>query len=142
GNFGNGKINAFDPATGSLVGTLQDSAGNPISIEGLWGLIFGNGGNGGDTRTLYFAAGIAGTNSVEDHGLFGSISAVAPTFASVTNKGIAAGLSWVGGTAPFLLQKKVNPSDPSWVNVLTTTNRSMTLAEESAAGFFRLQGLT
>ncbi len=142
GNFGDGKINAFDPATGSFLGTLQNPDGNPISIQALWGLIFGNGGNGGDTRTLYFAAGIAGTNAIEDHGLFGSISAVAPTFTGVTNKGIAAELSWVGGTAPFLLQKKVSLADAAWVNVLTTTNRSMTLAEESAAGFFRLQGLT
>jgi uncharacterized protein (TIGR03118 family) len=142
GNFGNGKINAFDPATGTQLGTLQDPAGNPIQIQGLWGLIFGNGGSGGDTRTLYFAAGIAGTNSIEDHGLFGSISALSPTFSGVTDGAITEGLSWVGGTAPFLLQKKASLSDPAWFNVLTTTNRSMTLAKESGAGFYRLQGAT
>ncbi len=44
-------------------------------IEGLWGLIFGNGGNGGDPNVLYFTAGIPGpTGEPEDHGLFGSIS--------------------------------------------------------------------
>jgi hypothetical protein len=47
-----------------------------MSIEGLWGLRFGNGGNGGEARTLYFAAGIAGPGLVEDHGLFGSISVI------------------------------------------------------------------
>ncbi len=31
GNFGDGKINAFDPATGALLGTLQDANGNPIA---------------------------------------------------------------------------------------------------------------
>jgi uncharacterized protein (TIGR03118 family) len=143
GNFGNGKINAFDPATGNLLGSLQDPAGNPIQIQGLWGLIFGNGVSGGDTRTLYFAAGIAGsaTNSVEDHGLFGSISALSPTFSAITDGATTEALNWVGGTAPFLLQKKASLSDPAWFNVLTTTNRSMTLAKESGTGFYRLQGL-
>lgn len=76
GNFGDGKINAFDPATGDFLGTLTDSAGDPIKIEGLWGLHFGSGGSGGDPNTLYFAAGIPGPGQVEDHGLFGSIGFV------------------------------------------------------------------
>jgi hypothetical protein len=43
-------------------------------IQGLWGLIFGNGAaNGGDANTLFFTAGIAGDGNVEDHGLFGSV---------------------------------------------------------------------
>src|SRR5437016_7471561 len=81
GNFGDGTINAFDPVSGALVGTLTDTNGVPIAIEGLWGLKFGNGGNGGNTNTLYFTAGIAAGGALEDHGLFGSISAVfrAPT---------------------------------------------------------------
>ena len=72
GNFGDGTINAFDPGSGALLGTLTNVAGNPIVNEGLWGLRFGNGGNGGTLGTLYFAAGI----DDEEHGLFGSISAV------------------------------------------------------------------
>ncbi|MBS1188843.1 MAG: hypothetical protein H6R10_635 [Rhodocyclaceae bacterium] len=75
GNFGDGKIHAFDPHTGDLKGTLADAAGNPITIEGLWGLKFGNGGNGGFLNQLYFAAGIPGGGQIEDHGLFGKISA-------------------------------------------------------------------
>jgi uncharacterized protein (TIGR03118 family) len=73
GNFGDGTINAFDPFTGNYVGTLQDANGTPIQVPGLWGLQFGNGHNGGDANTLYFAAGIANGGSVEDHGLLGSI---------------------------------------------------------------------
>jgi uncharacterized protein (TIGR03118 family) len=77
GNFGDGRINAFDPATGNFLGQLADGAGHPITIPGLWGLRFGNGGNGGDPNTLYFAAGIPGPGGMlEDHGLFGSISVV------------------------------------------------------------------
>lgn len=69
GNLGDGTINAFDPVSGDLLGTLKDSHGNPIAIEGLWGLQFGNGGAGGKLGTLYFAAGIED----ETHGLFGSL---------------------------------------------------------------------
>ena len=72
GNFGDGTINAFDLVSGDLLGTLKDSNGNPLVIEGLWGLRFGNGGAGGKPGTLYFAAGIQD----ETHGLFGSISPV------------------------------------------------------------------
>ena len=73
GNFADGLINAFDPFSGSLLGTLQDAAGNPISISGLWGLQFGNGHTGGDANTLYFTAGIANGGNVKDHGLFGAV---------------------------------------------------------------------
>jgi uncharacterized protein (TIGR03118 family) len=77
GNFGNGLINAFDPATGNLVGNLLNGTGNPLTIEGLWGLRFGNGGPSGfNPDFLYFTAGISDGGSVEDHGLFGSIRPV------------------------------------------------------------------
>jgi uncharacterized protein (TIGR03118 family) len=71
GNFGNGHINAYDPATGEFVGKVRDARNQAIVIEGLWALRFGNGGNGGDPNTLYFTAGPNG----EADGLFGSISA-------------------------------------------------------------------
>jgi uncharacterized protein (TIGR03118 family) len=70
GNFGDGKINVFDPTAGAMLGTLQGANGNPIVIDGLWALIFGNGANGGDKNTLYFTAGPGD----EAHGLFGSLA--------------------------------------------------------------------
>ena len=42
---------------GAFIGTLSDAGGKPIAINGLWGLSFGNGGNGGSANVLYFAAG-------------------------------------------------------------------------------------
>ena len=83
GNFGGGIINAFDPATGSQLGTLQDNTGHNIPLPGLWSLYFGNGAKGGDSATLYFTAGIAGPygETPESHGLFGSIQAT-PSFIS------------------------------------------------------------
>lgn len=137
GNFGDGRINAFDPATGLLLGALQDTSGNPISIEGLWGLAFGNGARAGDKHTLYFTAGISGGGAVEDHGLFGSISAVVPEIAAVSDLGIAVNISWTGGVGPFLLQKKSSMSE-SWWNVLTTTKNSATVAKDGQAGYYRI----
>jgi len=70
GNFGDGRINAFDPVTRVFLGQLRDQSGNAITINGLWGLGFGNGGLAGDTNTLFFAAGF----DDEAHGLFGSLT--------------------------------------------------------------------
>jgi uncharacterized protein (TIGR03118 family) len=74
GNFGDGRINAFDATLGTSLGPLLGTNGTPIDNVGLWGLIFGNGGKGGDTNTLYFTAGIPGTNGVQSHGLLGAIA--------------------------------------------------------------------
>jgi uncharacterized protein (TIGR03118 family) len=69
GNFGDGKINAYDIHSGKLDGTLRDTKGEPIVIDGLWGLGFGNGAAAGPTGTLFFAAGI----HEEADGLFGTL---------------------------------------------------------------------
>ena len=75
GNFGDGKINAFDPVTGGASQAVNLSAtGKPILIDGLWALKFGNDGNGGSSQTLYFTAGPNG----EADGLFGALSPVVP----------------------------------------------------------------
>jgi len=75
GNFGDGTVNAFDPAAGTSLGSLTDVEGAPLVIPGLWTLAFGNGGKGGDATTLYFTAGIPGPygEQPESHGLMGSI---------------------------------------------------------------------
>ena len=72
GNFGDGRINAYDPVTGALLGTLLDPGGNAIAIDGLWGLSFGNAGPGFSPDRLYFTAGI----DDERNGLFGSLEPV------------------------------------------------------------------
>src|SRR6266571_3869654 len=71
GNFGNGRINAFDLSTDTFRGQLRDSKGKPITIDGLWALTFGNGQTAGPTNVLFFTAGI----EEEQHGLFGSLKA-------------------------------------------------------------------
>lgn len=70
GNFGDGKINAFDPGNGNWLGVLTDSSGNPIVNDGLWAIAFGN--SSANPNALYFNAGI----NDEADGLFGEIQAV------------------------------------------------------------------
>jgi uncharacterized protein (TIGR03118 family) len=73
GNFGDGRIHAFHrTATGwEERGVIKGTDHRPISIDGLWGIGFGNGASAGPRNTLFFAAG----PDDELHGLFGSITA-------------------------------------------------------------------
>jgi uncharacterized protein (TIGR03118 family) len=74
GNFGDGRIHAYNRFNGRYLGGLRDADGTPIKIEGLWALRFGNGVTG-DHNTLLFSAG----PNEESHGLFGAITALDPT---------------------------------------------------------------
>jgi uncharacterized protein (TIGR03118 family) len=70
GNFGGaGKIAAYNLSAGKFIDYVRDSAGEPLAIEGLWALQFGNGVSLGDSNALYYAAGPA----EEKEGVFGSI---------------------------------------------------------------------
>ncbi len=73
GNFGDGQLNAFrwDGHHWHHDGELRGSDHHPVSVDGLWGIGFGNGATSGPMTTLYFAAG----PDDEMHGLFGSITA-------------------------------------------------------------------
>ena len=63
GNFGDGKINNYDPTTGAFIETISGADGTPLEFDGLWDLLpLGDG--------IYFTAGIAD----EEHGLFGIIT--------------------------------------------------------------------
>jgi uncharacterized protein (TIGR03118 family) len=73
GNFGDGRIHAFDPDSGKELGGVTNSLGQEIVIDGLWSLTVGNGKAGGNTNTVYFTAGPNG----EKDGLFGSLTPVA-----------------------------------------------------------------
>ena len=71
GNFGDGRINAFNPTNGRFEGALRKGKRGPrLEIDGLWALEFGNGVIG-TPQTLLFTAGPGD----ESHGLFGAITA-------------------------------------------------------------------
>jgi uncharacterized protein (TIGR03118 family) len=75
GNFGSGEILAFDPVDGKYRGKLRDATNKPITIQGLWGISFGDGGAGGPANSLYFGAG----PDSESNGLLGSLTAIQNT---------------------------------------------------------------
>ena len=66
GNFGDGRIHVVNQRTGRVVATLRDGAHRPIRIDGLWGLLPGN-GTAGRRSDVWFSAGPNG----EAHGLLG-----------------------------------------------------------------------
>ena len=63
GNFGDGKINNYDPSTGAFLETISQEDGTPLQFDGLWDLLPLSDG-------VYFTAGLAD----EEHGLFGIIT--------------------------------------------------------------------
>jgi len=69
GNFGDGRIPAYDPVTGDTKGYLRNTNGQMISLPGLWALTFSD-AIGAVPNTLYFTAGI----HYEKDGLFGSFA--------------------------------------------------------------------
>lgn len=74
GNFGDGHINVFDTSNDTFIGQLLGAGGDPLEIDGLWGLTGGNDGGAGSTQAIYFSAGPGD----EEHGLFGVIGVPEP----------------------------------------------------------------
>jgi uncharacterized protein (TIGR03118 family) len=115
GNFGNGRINVYDPAAGTSMGALQTPTGSAIVINGLWALQVGNGKSGGDANAVYFTAGPGN----QLHGLLGSLQAapVLQTANPVVNGG-----SFLGGIAEY-----------TWITVfgfnMSSTTRSWQTAD-------------
>ena len=72
GNFGDGRISAYNLATDSFMGQVDGTNGQALTIDGLWALSVGNDGGAGSSQSLYFTAG----PSDESHGLFGVMQAV------------------------------------------------------------------
>jgi len=71
GNFGDGHINAFCKTPSGnwhRAGRLREGV-HVLTIDGLWGIGFGNGGAAGPPNILYFAAG----PDEEENGYYGKI---------------------------------------------------------------------
>jgi len=121
GNFGDGKINGFDPSTGAYLGNVADSTGQAFAVPGLWGIAFGNGAANQPTSTLFYAAG---TND-EANGEYGRID--------------------VGATAPALnTPPVVSITAPAAGNVqgTTTITATATASVNIAKVEFLLNGTT
>jgi uncharacterized protein (TIGR03118 family) len=73
GQFRGGNVSAFNPVTGRFLGNMLNPDGTTLTIDGLWALRFGNGGNSGLGSTLFFTAGPNG----EKDGLLGTLLPIA-----------------------------------------------------------------
>ena len=82
-NLGDGTIHGYNPTSGQLVGQVLNTAGQPMTIGGLWALFFANGGSSSSSNTLYFTAG---SNGYAD-GLLGTITPSASTSSQLRQKG-------------------------------------------------------
>jgi uncharacterized protein (TIGR03118 family) len=128
GNFGDSRVNVFDPSTGVFLGQLTDTAGNPLvlngnfketDLKGLWGISFGNGHGGAGANTLFFAAGI----NQENDGLFGRVdfapppkNQAAPVFVQTNLTSDLAGMA--ANQDPLLINPwgvAFAPGNPFWV---------------------------
>jgi uncharacterized protein (TIGR03118 family) len=74
GQFGNGRIEMFDPRSGDHVGTVRDDQGHKLVIDGLWALMPGDDTSGGAGSMLF----TAGPNEEVD-GLYGVLTFVPRT---------------------------------------------------------------
>jgi uncharacterized protein (TIGR03118 family) len=80
GNFGSGRIDVFarHGSGWTFRGQLRGRDGGPVSVPGLWGIAFGNGGMAGPRTTLFFAAGPHRWRSATELAVHGLLGAIAP----------------------------------------------------------------
>jgi uncharacterized protein (TIGR03118 family) len=60
GNFGDGRINGYDPFSGRFLGALSDAVGTAYAFPGLWSIVFGNGAADQPLNTVFYTAGTNG----------------------------------------------------------------------------------
>lgn len=163
GNFGDGRISAFNLRTGAFLGRLAGRQGEPIEIEGLWALEFGSGrrdrdgdedeenGDHGDRRdhgdhgdrggraqALYFTAGI----NDETDGLFGFIEAIGGSHDHDDENLLAGSVDGMTGMAVPELEVRTMGSNPVRLSDQTGIRFSITLARPGAVdlGIFDVAG--
>ena len=117
-SFASGKVTAFDPNTHKAIDYLRDDAGKTLEVDGIWGMLFGNGASLGDTDSLYFAAGPEGATD----GVFGRLrwdnsqpllpeDAQIGDFTQLANQLLAQDPSLVGGDGICILGDGNNIAD-------------------------------
>jgi uncharacterized protein (TIGR03118 family) len=74
GNFGDGRINAYDAAAGTPLGVLVDTNSATHGAPGLLGIAFGNDADSQPHNALFFASGINGGAD----GVYGRIELTTP----------------------------------------------------------------
>jgi uncharacterized protein (TIGR03118 family) len=101
GNFGSGQIDAFNPATGAFVGTIDGANGSPLVNGDLWALEVRT-ASGFDNNGIYITAGING----QTDGLF-SVIDTAPEPGTFSMLLLGSGIA-----GAWLIRRRSRPSSP------------------------------
>jgi hypothetical protein len=59
--------------------------------------------------------------------------------ASISRAGSNLNLTWIGGTAPYIVQATRSLTPPSWLNIATTSVQNVSVSLTNSAQFFRVQ---
>jgi uncharacterized protein (TIGR03118 family) len=80
GNFGDGTIRAYRRARGGwrYDGVLAGRNGEPLVVNGLWGIAFGNGGLAGPANALFAASGPHSWRGPTEQSVGGRLSRIDP----------------------------------------------------------------
>jgi uncharacterized protein (TIGR03118 family) len=131
GNFGDGKINGYDPASGQFIGAVQDLTGAAFAEPGLWGIAFGNDAANQPHNTLFFAAGI----SNQADGEYGRIDlGSAPTLNAPPVVALSAPAGNVSGTVT-LTATVTDPENIAIANVKFFVNSATLIGTATAPPF-------
>jgi len=114
GNFGDGTIGAFDPATGNFLGQISDGDGNVITNPGIRGLTFRADGVT-DPDTLFFTSGIGNGQG----GLFAAIST-----GLVSNTRVSISSTTVNSSTVVTATVAAGPSNPGIPTGMVTVSDS------------------
>jgi hypothetical protein len=84
-----------------------------------------------------------GTNEFQSTTMFSlPPTGAAMSLSVVAGEGRSLAMSWLGGTGPFLIQHSASLGSGAWNDLVTTSNRSLTLPMAGPAGYFRVQDRT
>ncbi|HEX7449362.1 MAG TPA: TIGR03118 family protein [Pirellulales bacterium] len=107
-NQGDGTIHAFDPNSGILQGVLATPTGQPLVIDGVHALQFGNGLTAGSGNTLFITSGPSGGQ----HGVLSELQSAQGMALTAQGTAVSAtvGTAFSGTLAVFAEAFNVSPA--------------------------------
>jgi uncharacterized protein (TIGR03118 family) len=133
-NFGDGSIAAYNAQSGAFIDYLRDAQGEVLIVDGIWGILFGNGVALGDSNALYYAAG----PNFEWDGTFGSVRWTPDTCPQIRTGPTSARVR-EGGEATFVLDAPA-PTRVTITWELQVGDAWVTLTDGPRAGLGEISG--
>jgi uncharacterized protein (TIGR03118 family) len=132
GNFGDGRINGYDPSSGAVMGAVSDSTGAAFASPGLWGIAFGNGAANQPRNTLFYAAG----PNDEANGVYGRIDLGGPP---TLNAPPVVALTAPAGTLTGTVTLTATATDPIAINKIQFFANTNTLIGTATTSPYTVQ---